>query len=473
METETPTDHSAPGRYSQQLHRTIGVLGNIFITLSGVTPAASVFIIASSALAAVGSGTFLAFIFAAIVGVLMALCWAELSAAFPIAGGDYSMVWHAFKGPRASKLAGPVSFITFALYVDFIAFIPATIALGAGTYLGVVVTINAKVLGAIIMLVTAGVAVFKIKFNAWLTGLFLAIELIALLTLTVLGAFHAKHWGSLVHPIVGGSHGLLVPVAFSGVLAFTAVAIFSYNGYASAVNFSEETTGGSRSIARAILWSLVITVIAELVPLTAVIVGSPSIAKLSTSPVPLQYFIEATSDKAVYTILSLGIVLAIFNATLAIILSYGRILFSGARDRAFPGPVGDALAHVSPRFKSPWVSTVLIGILGAVMCLTISLNTMINLTGASLVADYALIAIAALVGRATGATKDSSYRMKWWPVPPLLALAALGYVFAQQTRLLLTVTLITMGIGLVYWAVVIYPQKGKAWQLLHPAGEGE
>lgn len=473
MDTETAGTQAAGTRYSQQLHRTIGVLGNIFITLSGVTPAASVFIIAPAALLAVGSGTFFAFVFAGIVGVLMALCWAELSAAFPIAGGDYSMVWHSFQGPRANKLAGPVSFITFALYIDFIAFIPATIALGAGTYLGVVVTVNARVLGAIIILVTAGVAVFKIKFNAWLTGLCLAIEMIALLTLTVLGVSHAKHWGSLIHPAVGASHSLLTPVAFSGVLAFTAVAIFSYNGYASAVNFSEETTGGSRSIAKAILWSLAITVIAELVPLTAVIVGSPSLSKLTTSPIPLQYFIEATSDKGVYTVLSLGIVLAIFNATLAIILSYGRILFSGARDKAFPGPVGDALAHVNPRFKSPWVSTMAIGVLGAVMCLTVSLNTLINLTGASLVADYALIAIAALIGRATGATKGSSYRMKWWPVPPLLALAALGYVFAQQTRLLLTVTLITMAIGLVYWAVVIYPRKGNAWQLLKPAENGE
>ena len=69
------------------------------------------------------------------------------------------------------------------------------------------------------------------------------------------------------------------------------------------------------------------------------------------------------------------------------------------------------------------------------------------------------------MARATGATKNSPYRMKFWPLPPLLALAALGYVFTQQTSLLLRVTLITMGIGLVYWAVVILPQRGKAWTL--------
>src|SRR5215472_3605933 len=130
-------------RYKQELSRSINVLGNVFITLSGVTPAASVFIIAPVALAAAGSGSFLSFVFAAIVGVFMAFCWAELSAAFPIAGGDYALVWHSFKG-KTSPLAGPVSFITFALYADFIAFIPATIALGAGTYFGVVANIDPR-----------------------------------------------------------------------------------------------------------------------------------------------------------------------------------------------------------------------------------------------------------------------------------------------------------------------------------------
>lgn len=452
-------------RYSQQLHREIGIRGNIFITLSGVTPAASVFIIVPVALVAAGSGSFLAFVFAGIVGIFMAFCWAELSAAFPIAGGDYALVWHSFKG-RSSWLAGPVSFITFALYVDFIAFIPAVIALGTGTYLGVVVNVNVKIIGAVVMLVAAAIAILNIRLNAVITGVFLAIELAALTAVTILGFTHARHFSSLFHPVVGAAHGTLAPVAFTAVLALTAVAVFSYNGYANSVNFSEETVGSSRTIARAILWSLVITVLAELIPLTAVIVGSPSIARLSASAIPMRYFIESTSNKTVYTIISLGIVVAILNAVIAIVLSYGRIFFSSGRDRAWPGPVNRWMTSVSPRFKSPLLATALVGVMGAVLCLTVSLDTLVNLTGASLVADYALIAIAALFARPTGATARSPYRMPFWPLPPILALASLGYIFTQQTGLLLRVTLITIGIGLVYWAVVILPQRGRAWNLL-------
>jgi amino acid transporter len=454
-------------RYEQDLSRSIGILGNVFITLSGVTPAASVFIIVPVALLAVGSGSFLSYVFAAIVGVFMAFCWAELSAAFPIAAGDYALVWHSFKG-RTSWLAGPVSFVSFALYVDFIAFIPAVIALGTGTYLAVLWSVNLKVIGAVVMLVAAGIAILNIRLNAVITGIFLAIELAALAIVTVLGITHAKNWSSLVHAVIGTAHGTLASVPFTAVLALTAVAVFSYNGYANAVNYSEETTGSSRRIASAILWALVITVAAELIPLTFTIVGAPSLAKLTTSPVPMQYFIEATSNKTVYTIVSLGIVIAILNAVIAIILSYGRIFFSSGRDRAWPGPVNSWMTLRS-RFRSPWFATAVVGVLGAILCLTVPLDTLVNLTGASLVADYALIAIAALFARPTGATAHSPYKMPLWPLPPILALASLGYVFTKQTSLLLQVTLITIGIGLVYWAVVILPQRGKAWNLRHAA----
>lgn len=470
MTTEQATNQqSGSKKYRQELSRSIGVLGNIFITLSGVTPAVSVFVIAPAALSVGGSGSFFAFVFAALVGVVMAVCWAELSAAFPIAGGDYALVWHSLNRGAAKRASGPLSFITFALWLDFIAFIPATIALGAGTYLGVVVNVNTKVTGAIFMLIAAGLATLKIKFNAWLTGVFLGIEMLALLTVTILGLGHAHNWSALAHPTLGSK-----PVAFTSIIALTAIAIFSYNGYASSVNFAEETTGSSRNVAKAILWSLVITVAAELIPLTATIVGTPSLAKLTQNAVPMQYFIEATANKTVYTVISLGIVLAVLNAVIAIVLSYARVLYSAARDNAFPGASSKALRHIHPRFGSPWLATILIGVVGAILCLTVSLSNLINLTGASLVADYALIAIAALAARWAKTTEHSPYRMRWWPVPPLLALAALGYVFTQQTALLLNVTLITMGIGLVYWLVVVLPQRGRAWNLLEAShGENE
>lgn len=260
----------------------------------------------------------------------------------------------------------------------------------------------------------------------------------------------------------------LDPIALGIILTATASGGFAYNGYSNAVNFAEETQGSSRRIAVAILWSLVVTVAAELIPTVAVILGAPDLAKVTTDPAPMTYFLLATSNGTVNTIVSLGSALAIFNAVLAITLEFGRILYSSARDRAWPGVVNGWLTSVHPSYRSPWVATALVGVVGAILCVALDLNTLITLTGASLVADYALISVAALVGRYTEATASSPYRMPFWPLPPILALIALVYVTTQQTTTALIVTGGTILVGLVYWAIVILPQGGRARNLKEP-----
>ena len=464
------TPVTGESRYEQELHRGLGVFGNIAITVSAVTPASSVFIIIPFIILTAGTGAFLALVFAAIIGVFMAFCWGELSAAFPIAGGDYALVWHAFKGPWA-RVGNALSFATFALMLNSVAFIPAVIALGTAQYIQSVVSVDTRVAGAVVCIIAAIVGILRIRTNAIVTGIFLAIELLALLILTLFGLanLHADRIGQLFgNWTVGAADGGLSAVPFGVILTATAVGVFAYNGYSNAVNFSEETQGSSRRIAVAILWSLVITVAAELIPTTAVLLGAPDLAKVTTDAAPMTYFLNATTNGTINTIVSLGIALAIFNATLAIILEFGRILYSSARDRAWPGVVNNWLGSVHPDFKSPWIATALVGIVSAILCLTVDLGTLITLTGAVLVADYALISIAALVGRVTGATDGSPYRMPLWPVPPLLALAALVYVTTQQTSTALIVTGATIAIGLVYWALYILPQGGRAWSLRQP-----
>src|SRR5260370_39325274 len=113
-------------RYEQQLSRAIGVLGNICITVSGITPTASIFIIAPVAFANQGSGSFLTFVIAGIIGVGMAMCYSELGSAFPIVAGQTSIV--------ARGLARPVGFLAFVDFLALAIFIPSAIALGAGQY---------------------------------------------------------------------------------------------------------------------------------------------------------------------------------------------------------------------------------------------------------------------------------------------------------------------------------------------------
>ncbi len=115
------------GHYRQELDRGLHVVGNVMITISGVAPTAGVFIMAPIALMIAGTGAFYAFVIAAVIGVGMALCFAEAGTAFPVTGGEWAIAsrilgrpWlhgacvHADIGYRHPKFycdwSGPISF---------------------------------------------------------------------------------------------------------------------------------------------------------------------------------------------------------------------------------------------------------------------------------------------------------------------------------------------------------------------------
>jgi hypothetical protein len=89
--------------------------------------------------------------------------------------------------------------------------------------------------------------------------------------------------------------------------------------------------------------------------------------------------------------------------------------------------------------------------------------------GMSLVVSYSFIAISAIVARANGATRHGHYRMPLWPVAPILAAIALIYVAKEQPLNLLVITGGEMAVGLLWWAAVVLPERGKAWTLKQAA----
>ena len=107
------------------------------------------------------------------------------------------------------------------------------------------------------------------------------------------------------------------------------VAVFAYNGYGNAVYFAEETLDAPRNIARVILWALVITVFAETVPVTAMLLGASDLKALFGSSNMLGDFITERGGSTLGKVISLGIASAIFNASIACILNVHRAVTTG------------------------------------------------------------------------------------------------------------------------------------------------
>lgn len=418
--TPPPTD--AP-TYDGTLSRSLGVGGNVLITLSGISPASSVFVLGGAALGAYGTGVFWGFAIAGVISILIAFCYAELASRHPVAGGDYSLVSRTL-GPSAGVAVFFVGLVTLPLIV-------AVFALGVAEYLGVAIGGLDPVWTAVVVTVLAtGTACLNIRTNAWVTGAFLFIEMAALALLSVLGLLHVERpITALFDPqALDAATGGLAPLGIAGLVIAVTQGIFSFNGYGGAVYFAEETKNARRTIARAVLWSAVITILAEIIPLAAIMLGTTSLADLFGADLPVEAFLDERAGHAVTVFVFVSIALAIVNAIIAIALQSGRLLFAAARDQALPQAIAAPLTRVSETAKMPWVATLVMGVFAVGGCL-IPVDLLLNATGSTLAFSYGFIALSAIVMRRTSGR--TGYSMPLWPLPPVVALVAIAAIFVM------------------------------------------
>jgi amino acid transporter len=401
--------------------RSMKVTGVLLLTLSAVTPASSVFVVIPGIIGQAGSGAFVSLAAAAVVALAMALVYAELSSAFPHAGGEYVLM---------GRTLGPfVGFVFMGMNVVGSTLAPAVLSLGASDYVAAVapgigrVPLAVGIVGSAMLL-----GVLNIRVNAWVTGLFLAVELLALVALGALGFLHIHRplTDFISHPVMAGAGGLVpTPIALMGLA--TAVAIFSYNGFGSAVYFSEEMHEAPKLVARTILLALVLTVAFEFVPVLAVLMGAPDLKRLVTAESPFSDFLLTSGGRTVDTIVSLGIALSIVNAVIATVLINARFLFSSGRDGVWHGWFNTALTQMHGRFQSPWIATLLAGASAMATCF-VPFKILLVMNGTGVVVMYLLLCLAAIAGRITGATAHAAYRMPLFPLAPAFGTLALCYV---------------------------------------------
>jgi amino acid transporter len=450
----------------QALSRSMKILGALFLALSAATPASSVFVILPEVVSEAGSGALISMIGAALIAICVAQAYAELGSAFPLAGGEYSM---------ASRTLGPFAgFVVLGLNLVNSLLAAAVLALGIGDYLGAgVLGLSPTAVAVAAVICATLLSVLNIRTNAFVTGAFVAVELIALVVLAALG-FGEVHRGLpqvLAHPLALNGHAL-VPAPAASIGLAVAVAIFAYDGYGAAVYFGEELHEAPRHIGRAIVWALAITVAAEIIPLAAVLMGAPDLRTLLGSDAVFPDFIRQAGGPLLERVLSLGVALAIFNAVIATVLLTSRQFFSMGRDATWPAPVNAAFTRLHRRFHSPWAATLTAGALAVGLCF-VGLKLLLIATGTGTAIVYGAVCLSALAGRRTGATDHGHHRMPWFPwimVATLLALAgvlAADWADPDEGRPGL---IIALGVALAFGAYYLAVLKPKGW--LGPKPEG-
>jgi urea carboxylase system permease len=356
---------------------------------------------------------------------LVALCFAELAAHYPLSGSVYQ--WSRQIGHRAvGWMAGWVYLACMVITIAAVAlaFEEPFLQLAAGVEWVALPDIDhaqTKVLlGCLLIGFTTLINSIGVRLLAAINNLGVFTELIGASLLIVLLAVHSVRGPQVVMDTrqTGAGHDLGYLSAF---LAAALMASYVMYGFDTAGSLAEETTQPRRKAPRAILQALAAAGVIGGLLLLFALMSVPNLGaeELADEDHGLLFGVEQVLGKDRALGFSAAILIAITVCTLAVHTGTGRLVFSMARDNNLP--FGRTLARVSVATRTPVVPVVASGLVAVAILLVFAHYKKLNeiVTGVSVLwanMAYLFVTVPLLY-----------HRLKGWP--PKEA-AAIGKVFA-------------------------------------------
>ena len=382
----------------------------------------------------------LAWLVGGLISLVLALCYAELAAAMPEAGGEYVYLRAAF-GELPGFMFGWMRFvvgagITAALSVGVAVFLSDLLPLQGwwwheqwhlGSYqwqvrLGPKDLVS---LGVIAMLATANCV--RVSAAGTVQVVFAAIK-VSVLSALILGAAAFAFYGNTRLAVFGPSNANTTPAGFPSA---TLAALFAYNGWGSVTMVAGEVRDTGRRLARNIAMGVGIVMLLYLLLNTAFAIVLPlaEFANANSTAYPDAPSVGAKIALAVFgsrvaTMMSLIFALSAAGTIHASLLTIPRIFFSMARDGLF----FSIFARVNPRSGVPRSSVILFSLWVALLALIGGFDRLTSMAIFAIVLFYALNIIGLFVLRFRWPARELPYRVPGYPFVPLIALAVVSWI---------------------------------------------
>jgi amino acid transporter len=432
--------------YAQGLRRRLKVWHVVGLSLADVSPTMAVLLLTAGVFAIGGTFAIGANLLVAFAVMMIALCLAELGSMYPVAGGMYTLV--------REILPAPFAWVTMLNYLLQGIVIPASIALGIGVFLKDLIPglhVADTIIALVALAIVTAVAVTRVEIGAWATLVMIVVELVVLSTVTVAALAHPHQ--NLIdvtfHPVL--SNGKALATVAVGVMLTTLAPAFNViNGYDATLGFSEELIGGEQKIARAVLWAAFLASVLILIPLISAVVAAPDLNAFFADPAPVVYSVRESLGSGASKVVDVGVIVALMNANLALIMYFGRGVYTTGRDGLWPAAISRPLASLN-RFHVPAAGVLTLVIPAAVLVFWSQLNWLIIFSGTIIAAVYFCIGLAAIWARITQPDVPRPFRMPLWPVPPVIVVAFTGLALVKQETQYLVGELVLIGVALALW----------------------
>ncbi|HEX8144822.1 MAG TPA: amino acid permease [Pyrinomonadaceae bacterium] len=339
-----------------------------------------------------------------------ALCYGELSARFPEAGGGYVYLREAY-GPQPAFLYGWMALLVLDPGLT------AALAIGMATYVGYIVSLPAmgvKALAVGTIFALAAANIFGVRLGAGLIRLLTLLK-VALLLFIILWGFGLRlgSWANFTPLAARADQSMpLFAALASGMVA----AFFSFGGWWDLTKVAGEVREPARTLPRALIYGVLITttlyiltsaVFLYLVPLGRVATGETFAAQAGA----------ALFGQAGGKVFSSVVIVSVLGSLAAFMMAAPRVYYAMARDGLFLSPI----ASLHPSFGTPARAIILQAVLASVVAVLGTFNDIVAYFIFVVVFFVALTVAAVFVLRRRHG-RAPAYRMPAYPLTPLLFL---------------------------------------------------
>jgi basic amino acid/polyamine antiporter, APA family len=467
------------------------VLGPVQLTSLGVGAiiGAGIFVATGAAAHNVaGPALMLSYVVAGVTCIFAALCYAEFASMVPVAGSAYTYAY-ATLGELFAWIIGWDLILEYAVgsatvangwsgyfqsvLAKFAVHLPETLSgppivydTVAGHFVRTGGIVNLPAI-LVVALITA-VLVKGIQESAGFNAAMVFLKVTVVVFVILVGAFYIDpgNWVPFApygmsgvsffgYTLMGQVNAGGQPV---GMLAGAAIIFFAYIGFDSVSTHAEEARNPKRDVPIGIIASLVICTVLY-IAVVAVLTGMVSYERLSVDAGVSDAFKQAGLPWAEFIIAAAGVA-GITSVLLVLMLSAPRVFLAMARDGMVPQHF---FADVHPTFRTPWRSTILVGVFVAVLTGFLPIDALLHLTNIGTLFAFVIVCAAVLIMRQTNPDAERPFRAPFYPIVPILGiLSCLLLMFSLPVenwyRLILW-----MAIGLVvYFSYSMHHSKLRA-----------
>jgi basic amino acid/polyamine antiporter, APA family len=400
-----------------------GIIGTGIFVLTGLAAAQHA-----------GPAVVLSFIVAGLGCIFAGLCYAEFAAMVPVSGSAYAysyatlgefIAWFVgwnlvleYLFAASTVAVGWSRYFVTLLNTFHVNFLPTAVsgsplklAADGSTIVATGAILNLPAI--FIALLVTYICYVGIRQSAFVNTIIVTIKVAIVLAVIGFGAFYVNpaNW----HPFIPPNTGTFGAFGWSGVLRASGIVFFSYIGFDAVSTAAQEAKDPARNMPIGILGSLLICTVLYIL-MSGVLTGLMPYPLLNDAA-PVAVALGSHPELAwLRNWVIVGALAGLTSVVLVMMLAQARIFLSMARHGLLPAFFG----KVHPRYRTPYISTLITGGFAAVVCGLLPVDVLGELVSIGTLIAFVVVCIGVLVLRKTRPDLPRPFRVKGiWLVAPL------------------------------------------------------